>query len=109
MVPQALEAAAILQAQGKAVNVIHPSVLSHPDVSAIKTCLEGSNGKGIVIEDHQEIGGFGHRLAGALHQAGVKCELKFLGVQGEFGRSAYTADQLYALNGIDTAAILKAL
>lgn len=109
MVPQAIEAAAILKAQGKIVNVIHPSALSHPDLTAVKSCLEQSNGKGIVIEDHQEIGGFGHRLAGALHQAGVKCELKFLGVQGEFGRSAYTADQLYALNGIDTAAIIKAL
>jgi transketolase C-terminal domain/subunit len=44
-------------------------------------------------------------LVSALVNDGVAFQAKILGVHGEFGQSAYTADELYKKHGMDSAAI----
>ena len=109
MVPQAIEAAALAAESGITAQVCHASAMSHPDVKNIKALLQSSGGRGVVIEDHQEIGGFGQRLSAELIQTGEHFVLHTLGVKGEFGRSAYLADELYDLHGISAAAIKRHL
>jgi transketolase len=62
----------------------------------------------ITVEDHQQVGGAGAMLVSALANDGVSPKVKILGVRGEFGQSAYTADELYAKHGIDAKAIVTA-
>lgn len=105
---QALEAAQTLAGQGVEAVVINPSVINHPDVKTFKTHLEKCGGRLVTVEDHQLIGGIGAILSHALLQAGVSLKLKSLGVQGEFGQSAYNAIDLYKKHGLDASAIVKA-
>jgi transketolase len=105
---QALEAAQTLAGQGVEAAVINPSVINHPDVKTFKTYLEKCGGRFVTVEDHQLIGGMGAILSHALLQAGISLKLKSLGVQGEFGQSAYNAIDLYKKHGLDASAIVKA-
>jgi transketolase len=54
----------------------------------------------VTIEDHQVICGMGAQLSHALSQAGVAHRVKSLGIPGEFGQSAYMAEELYVLHGL---------
>lgn len=105
---QALEAAKTLASQGVEAVVINPSIINSPDVKTFKTYLEKCGGKLLTVEDHQLIGGMGSMLTHALLQEGVQLKSKSLGVQGEFGQSAYEALELYQKHGLDAAAIAKA-
>ena len=63
----------------------------------------------MTVEDHQAVGGAGAMLVAALTNAGQgPAKAKILGVQGEFGQSAYTADELYNKHGIGVAGIVAA-
>ena len=105
---QALEAAKTLASQGIEAVVINPSIINRPDVKTFKTYLEKCGGKLLTVEDHQLIGGMGSMLTHALLQEGVQLKSKSLGVQGEFGQSAYEALELYQKHGLDAAAIAAA-
>lgn len=106
MVPQALEAAAVLAAKGVKVNVCHASAVSHPDVETLAAAIRAGGHRAVVIEDHQVNGGFGHHLAGLLATTGEPWHVQTLGVREEFGRSAYSAQELYHLHGIDAAGVV---
>ncbi|HWU43490.1 MAG TPA: transketolase C-terminal domain-containing protein, partial [Bdellovibrio sp.] len=108
LVPQALEAAKQLEAQGVGAIVVNCANINHVDVETFKTSLAKTQGRLITVEDHQMIGGFGQMLSHALLQARVEFKLKSLGVHGEFGQSSYTALELYKKHKIDASAIVAA-
>ncbi len=109
MLDQALVAAEILKADGVEVAVINPSVIHQPDVETFSRYLKLCDGRLITVEDHQLVGGMGSILSHALLNAGVSLRVRSLGVKGEFGQSAYTAEQLYQKHGLDARAIAQAV
>ena len=108
LIPQALEAAKTLEAQGVGAIVVNSVNVNHVDVATLKSALTKSQGRLVTVEDHQLIGGFGQMLCHALLQAGVEFKVKSLGVHGEFGQSAYTALDLYKKHHVDATAIVNA-
>lgn len=109
MLVQAVQAARELEQQGVGAIVINPSIQNHPDMKTISAALQKTNGCGVVVEDHQLIGGFGQMLTAALSQKGINTtSLKCLAVHGEFGQSAYTANDLYTKHGLSASHIVSA-
>lgn len=108
LLAQALVAAADLEKQGIGSLVVNPSCLNHPDVDLFTDCLGKSEGRLITVEDHQLVGGMGAILAHSLTLQGITLRLKSLGVKGEFGQSAYEAEQLYRKHQMDSPAIVAA-
>ncbi len=109
LVQKALKAADELKARGIDVSVINHPFINHTDMSALKSELAKTGGKLITIEDHQVKGGLGALLTHDLAQDGVTFKVKSLGIQGEFGQSAYKADELYARHGIDHKGIISSV
>jgi len=70
----------------------------------VKRC----GGKVVTIEDHQLIGGMGAQVSHALSNAGVAHTLKSLGIEGEFGQSAYLAEELYGKHGLTAPKMAEA-
>jgi len=62
----------------------------------------------VTIEDHQVIGGMGAQVAHALATAGIPHRMKSLGVRGEFGQSAYLAEDLYKHHGLTAEKMCEA-
>ncbi len=108
LVVHAIKAAEKLAAEGIGALVLNNALANRPDLAAHKAALAACGGKLITVEDHQIVGGAGAMLVAALVQDGVQFRGKVLGVHGEFGQSAYTADELYHKHGMDTAAIVAA-
>jgi transketolase len=108
MVGKALEASHLLKNQNIHATVINHSFVNHVDIKTLKSSLLSTQGRLITIEDHQIIGGMGSMIVHALHTHGVDFKSKTLGIQGEFGQSAYKADQLYARFDLNAAGIVKA-
>jgi transketolase len=50
----------------------------------------------------------GAQVAHALAQAGIPHRMKSLAIQGEFGQSAYLAEELYKKHGLTSAKIVEA-
>ena len=44
----------------------------------------------------------------SLSRAGIAHRIKTLGIDGEFGQSAYKADQLYDKNGLSVEGVVEA-
>jgi len=108
LLPQALIAAKELAVQKIGTIVINPSIHNRPDLNTLKSALQRTQHNLIVVEDHQAIGGLGHLVAGTLLQAGVQVRARLLGVQEQFGQSAYNAIDLYRKHGLDSGAISRA-
>lgn len=109
MVVHAMKAAEKLAADGIGALVLNNATPNQPDLAAHKAALAATGGKLVTVDDHQLIGGAGSMLLAALANAGVApASTRLLGVKGEFGQSAYTADELYAKHGIDAAGIAAA-
>lgn len=108
MVGKALSAQKLLADKGVKATVINNSFINHVDVETLKASLAKTNGKLITIEDHQVLGGMGSMILHALHTNGVAFKAKTLGIGGEFGQSAYKADQLYARFDLSAEGIVKA-
>jgi transketolase len=108
MVGKALEASKLLSAQNITATVINHSFVNHVDIETLKNSLAATKGRLITIEDHQLIGGMGSMVVHALHTHGVDFKSKTLGILGEFGQSAYKADQLYARFDLSAEGIVKA-
>ena len=106
MVPQALQAADQLAATG--VIVINPGLHNHLDTATVRAALKKSEGRLVVVEDHQQIGGLAQMAAFDLAREGVSFQLKSLAVHGEFGQSAYSAQELYSKHKLDATAIVEA-
>lgn len=107
LVQKALKAADELKSQGIDVTVINHPFINHTDLATLKTELAKTNNKLITIEDHQVKGGLGALITHDLVQNGIHVTLKSLGIQGEFGQSAYKADELYARHQLDYKGIIE--
>jgi len=70
----------------------------------VKTC----NGRLVTIEDHQVTGGMGAQVSHALSLAGIGHRIRSLGIHGEFGQSAYLADDLYKQHGLTAEKMVEA-
>lgn len=103
-----LKAADLLAAQGKSATVINHPFVNQPDIPTFRDALARTGGKLVTIEDHQVIAGMGAQLVHALAQNNVPLHVKSLGVHGEFGQSAYLAQELYDKHGLGPDGILRA-
>ena len=56
----------------------------------------------VVILDITVVGGMGAQVSHALSRAGIAHRMTSLGIPGEFGQSAYLAEELYKLHGLST-------
>jgi len=104
----ALKAAKLLRENGRSATVINNAFINRPDLETIGAAVQKTGGRLVTVEDHQVIGGMGAQLAHALALAGLPIHLKSLGVHGEFGQSAYLADELYRKHGLGQDAIVAA-
>lgn len=107
-VHQAVLAAEDLKSSGIGTLVVNASSHNRIDTALVRECLKKSDHRLITVEDHQKIGGFGQALAASLFEEHVSAKVKILAVHGEFGQSAYTAQDLYAKHQIDSTAIVRA-
>jgi transketolase len=108
MVAKALEANQLMQKNGLSATVINHSFINHVDLETLKASLKKTNGKLITIEDHQVLGGMGSIIIHALHTSDTVFTSRTLGIQGEFGQSAYNANQLYKRFDLNAEGIMKA-
>jgi transketolase len=105
---QAIAASEKLEQSGKEVGVINFSSINFSHMSPLISQLKDS-GTFVTVEDHQLTCGLGSQLVHALHQNGYhNFKSISLGVNGEFGQSAYQAGQLYEKHGLDSNAISEA-
>jgi transketolase len=108
MVPLALEAAELLAKEGKEATVIDNPFVNRPDLKTIAPAIAAAGGRVVTIEDHQVVGGMGSMLIHALAIQGVALKTAAIGMQGEFGRSAYSARELYEHFGMGPKDIVSA-
>ncbi|MBQ7590146.1 MAG: transketolase [Verrucomicrobia bacterium] len=104
----ALKAAESLKTQGVAATVINNPFINRVDVETIGKAVKAAQGRIITVEDHQLICGMGAQIAHALVQNGIACDMRSLGIRGEFGRSAYKVEELYKAQGMYTDDIINA-
>ena len=109
LVAKGLEAAEKLRLQGIHATVINHSFVNNSDFSQIAEWIVESDSKVVTVEDHQLVGGMGAQLTHQLKLLGLEFELVSLAVNGEFGQSAYSADELYAKHQLDSDAIISAV
>ncbi|MEO0453898.1 MAG: transketolase C-terminal domain-containing protein [Verrucomicrobiota bacterium] len=108
LVGKALDAAALLEAEGKSATVINNAFVNRVDLETIQSAVAKTGGRVVTLEDHQAICGMGSQVVAALTDAGADFKAKIIGVQGEFGQSAYTADELYDQHGLNAAGLVAA-
>jgi transketolase len=97
---KALEAAKILADQGKTATVINHPFVNRIDLDTFSAAVNRCGGRIVTIEDHQVVGGMGAQLSHALSRAGVAHRIRSLGIEDEFGQSAYMAEDLYVKHGL---------
>ena len=105
---RAIEAGQQLAEMGVKATVINNPFINHPDVGTIGEAVKAAGGNLVTIEDHQSICGMGAQLSHALSRAGIAHRVKTLGIDGQFGQSAYKADHLYDKNGLNVEGVLAA-
>lgn len=109
LVAKGLEAKEKLKAKGIEATVINHSFVNHSDFARIGNWIADSGSKVVTVEDHQLIGGMGAQLTHQLKLLGLEFDIVSLAIKGEFGQSAYSADELYAKHHVDTHAIIEAV
>jgi transketolase len=96
---KAVQAGKLLAEKGVKATVINNPFVNRLDLetigSAVKQC-----GKIVTIEDHQLVCGMGSQISHALSTSGIPHVMKSLGIDDEFGQSAYTAEELYVMHGM---------
>ena len=95
-----LEAAKLLAAKGRSATVINNPFVNRVDLETIGAAVTRCGGRLVTIEDHQVVGGMGAQVSHALSRAGIAHRVKSLGIPGEFGQSAYLAEELYVKHGL---------
>ena len=109
LVGKALEAAEKLSSKGIEVTVVNNSFVNNSDFALIGDWICESDSRLVTVEDHQLIGGMGAQLIHQLKLIGLEFDVASLAVHGEFGQSAYSADELYAKHHVDSDAIVQAV
>ncbi len=107
MVNEVLEAAKLLEAEGKSVAVINVHTIKPIDAECV-TKYAQQCGNVITVEEHSVIGGLGDAVADVL-MGNVNCKFKKIGVQDCFGQSGKAKDVLreYGLTADQIAQRIK--
>ena len=107
MVNEVLEAAKLLEAEGKSVAVINVHTIKPIDAECV-TKYAQQCGNVITVEEHSVIGGLGDAVADVL-MGKVNCKFKKIGVQDCFGQSGKAKDVLreYGLTAEQIAQRIK--
>jgi transketolase len=108
LVNKAIEAGQQLATQGVRATVINNPFINHVDVETIGAAVKAASGRVVTIEDHQVIGGMGAQVSHALSRAGITHRMTTLGIHGEFGQSAYVAEELYVKHGLTAPKMVEA-
>jgi transketolase len=95
LLSKAIEAGKKLSEQGVTACVINNPFVNRVDLETIGTAVKNCHGRIVSIEDHQLVGGMGAQVSHALSNAGISHRIRSLGIHGEFGQSAYVAEELY--------------
>jgi transketolase len=104
----AIEAGKKLAAEGIEATVINNPFVNKVDLETIGSAVKNGGGRLVTIEDHQLINGMGAQVSHALSEAGIAHTIKTLAVHGEFGQSAYTAQELYNKHGLTADGMVAA-
>jgi transketolase len=107
LLSKAIEAGKKLAEQGIQATVINNPFINHVDLDTIGPAVRAC-GRLVTIEDHQIIGGMGAQISHALSRAGIAHRAQTLGIPGEFGQSAYLAEQLYQHHGLTAEKMVDA-
>lgn len=105
MVARALQAAEELAQQGVSVRVVNMATIKPIDEAEVVAAAKETRGI-VSAEDHNVIGGLGSAVAEVLAK-NHPAAMRFVGVNDRFGKSG-EHDELPALFGIDSAAIVSA-
>lgn len=108
LVGKALSAQSKLKEKGIEATVISHSFVNNSDFKQIARWVASSHSRLVTVEDHQLTGGMGAQLVHKLKLLGYEFDVSSLAVNGEFGQSAYKADELYAKHHLDSNAIISA-
>jgi transketolase len=105
---KAMEAGALLAQQGVKAAVVNVPFINRVDLDTLAPLVKACGGRVVTIEDHQVVGGMGAQLSHALSRADVAHRIRTLGIPGEFGQSAYLAEQLYEKHGMTAKGMVAA-
>lgn len=105
---KAIDAGRKLAEQGIKAAVINNPFINHVDLETIGPAVKAAGGRLVTIEDHQVVCGMGAQISHALSRAGIAHQAKSLGMNGEFGQSAYLAEDLYKLHGLTAEKMIEA-
>ena len=107
MVNEVLQAAKLLEAEGKSVAVVNIHTIKPIDAECVTKYAEKC-GNVITVEEHSVIGGLGDAVADVL-MGKVNCKFKKIGVQDRFGQSGKAKDVLreYGLTADQIAQSIK--
>jgi len=108
LVGKAVEAGKKLLEKNIRATVINNSFINRVDLETIGAAVKNCSGRIVTMEDHQVICGMGAQISHALSQNGIAHQMKSLGIRGEFGQSAYVAEQLYEKHGLTAARLVEA-
>lgn len=93
----AIQAAALLEAEGIQARVLDMHTVKPLDEEAVMDCIENI-GRIITVEDHNILNGLGSAVCELAAEAG-KGKVRRLGIQDQFGMSA-PYERLLAMNGV---------
>jgi transketolase len=108
LVGRAIDAGRELKEKNISATVIANPFVNRVDLETIGPAVQRCSGRVVTIEDHQIICGMGAQVSHALALAGITHRMKSLGIEGEFGRSAYVAEDLYKAHGLTAEKIIDA-
>lgn len=108
LVNKAIEAGKLLAEKGVKATVINNPFVNQVDLETIGAAVKNCGGKVVTIEDHQVVCGMGAQVSHALSNAGIAHSMKSLGIHGEFGQSAYKAEELYVKHGLTAPNMVEA-
>lgn len=107
-VSSVVAAAQALEKDGIGAIVVNQSTLNSFQKDFFAGVLKKTNGYMVVVEDHQKIGGLGQGLQAFLNENRIENKTIHLAVNGTFGQSAYTAEELYQKHGLSADHVAKA-
>jgi len=107
-VGRTIEAGRKLAEKGIRATVINNPFINQVDLATLAPLVSAASGRVVTIEDHQIVCGAGAQISHALSLAGVPHRIKSLGIHGEFGQSAYVAEELYVKHGLTAAKLVEA-
>jgi len=105
---KAIEAGKKLAEQEVKATVINNAFINRVDIETIGNAVKTASGRVVTIEDHQQICGMGSQVSHALSLAGIRHQIKSLAMHGEFGQSAYVAEDLYRKHGLTADKMIEA-